>query len=411
MVQSPLGIQTSSLRPGHPDFLDLPWQYPLPEWEAMSVRVEQLPSGPSRHPVVFVNYDGRLYACKELPADVADKEYDHLRRMEDLRLPVVIPVGFVHTRHREGEAGVLITRYLDYSLPYHHLFMQRGLERYRDHLLDALAGLLVQLHLAGVYWGDCSLSNTLFRRDAGALQAYLVDAETSEVHPELSSGLRAHDLEIMEENVYGALVDLAAMGALPPDYPVLEVGPQIRQRYDGLWGEVTREEIVTPQERFRIHERIRALNSLGFSVEEVELAAVAGGERLRFRAFVADRSFHRDLLHTLTGLEAEEAQARQMITEIRELRATLSQKENRSMPLSAAAYRWLTEFYLPAVSRLQPLADGSTQPAELYCQLLEHKWYLSEQAGRDVGHRAALEDFVGRFGHSAGRKLERSSDA
>lgn len=54
--------------------------------------------------------------------------------------------------------------------------MSSSLERYRDHLLDAISGLLVQLHLAGTFWGDCSLSNTLFRRDAGALQAYLVDA-------------------------------------------------------------------------------------------------------------------------------------------------------------------------------------------------------------------------------------------
>ncbi|TMI99269.1 MAG: DUF4032 domain-containing protein, partial [Bacillati bacterium ANGP1] len=329
---------------------------------------------------------------------------DLLRRMEELRLPVVTPVGYVQVRHHDGEAGVLITRYLDYSLPYHYLFKQPDLARYRDHLIDALAGLLVQLHLAGVYWGDCSLSNTLYRRDAGALQAYLVDAETAEVHPELSRQLRAHDLEIMEENVYGALVDLAAISALPPDFPVIDVGVEIRRRYESLWNEVTRTETVTPEERFRIRDRIQALNALGFSVEEVELTAVQGGERLRLRAFVADRNFHRDLLQNLTGLDAEETQARQMINEIQELRATLSQKENRSMPLSAAAYRWLNELYLPIVARLQPLADKSSQPAELYCELLEHKWYLSERAGHDVGHRAALEDFVRLLSRRAGRR-------
>ena len=42
---------------------------------------------------------------------------------------------------------------------------------------NAFAGLLVELHLAGLYWGDCSLSNILWRRDAGAMMAYLVDAE------------------------------------------------------------------------------------------------------------------------------------------------------------------------------------------------------------------------------------------
>ena len=82
--------------------------------------------------------------------------------------------------------------------------------------------LLVQLHLAGIYWGDCSLSNTLFRRDAGALQAYLVDAETAEIHPaRLSPVLRHHDLEIMVENIDGDLVDLEALGLSTPQFPGL----------------------------------------------------------------------------------------------------------------------------------------------------------------------------------------------
>lgn len=395
-TQTP-GTRAFHLRPGHPDFLDLPWDHPVGEWVDRSGRVERLPIGPSRHPVVFVNYDGLLYAFKELPHEIAAKEYELLRRMETLRLPAVTPVGYVQLPRADGAIGVLITRYLDYSLPYHVLFVRRSLMRYREHLLDTLAGLLVQLHLAGVYWGDCSLSNTLFRRDAGALQAYLVDAETAEVHPQLSSGLREHDLDIMEENIYGALLDLAAMYALPDDYPVTDVGMEIRRRYRGLWDEITREELVPSGEHYRIRERIRALNTLGFSVDEVELNAVDGGERLRLRAFVADRSFHRDLLHSLTGLEVEESQARQMVNEIQEVKATIAKAENRSIPLSVAANRWLNEIYLPIIARLEALADDYTHPAELYCQLLEHKWYLSERARGDVGHQAALLDFVRRF--------------
>ncbi len=44
----------------------------------------------------------------------------------------------------------------------------------------SLAVLLVRLHVVGFYWGDVSLSNTLFRRDAETFAAYLVDAETGE---------------------------------------------------------------------------------------------------------------------------------------------------------------------------------------------------------------------------------------
>lgn len=391
---------TLSIRAGHPDFLDLPWNRPLEEWPQHSSRIEEAPRGLSRHPVVFVNYDGALYAFKELPQDVARKEYEALRQMEDLRLPTVTPVGHVQTTAGGDRRSVLVTRYLDHSLPYHVLFTRSGLAQYRDSLLDAMAGLLVQLHLAGVYWGDCSLSNTLFRRDAGALQAYLVDAETSEIRPSLSLQLREHELDIMEENVYGALVDLAAMGMLSPSYPVLQTGPYIRDRYRRLWEEITREEILAPGDRFRIQERVRALNALGFSVDEVQLKATDGGEQLRMRAFVTDRNFHRDLLQNLTGLTAEERQARLMVNEIQELKATLSEANRRSTPLSVAAHNWLTEIYLPTVERLRESMPGDADAPQLYCNLLEHKWYLSEGAKRDVGHKAALEDYLQRFGRS-----------
>lgn len=386
-----------SVRPGYPDFLDLPWDHPLEEWAGRCPRLEEVPRGQARHPVVFVNYDGALYAVKELAPERALKEYEVLRRMEERRLPAVIAVGHARTQPAGGEGSALITQYLDHSLPYHVLFTRSGLTQYRPYLLDALASLLVQLHLRGVFWGDCSLSNTLFRRNAGALQAYLVDAETSEVHPQLSARLRAHELDITEENVYGALVDLAAVGLLPRDYPVTETGRDIRERYERLWGEISREELIAPGERYRIQERIRALNELGFSVDEVELEATASGEHLRLRAFVTDRNFHRDLLQNLTGLDVEELQAQRMLNEVQEVKATLSQTHNRSMPLSVAAHHWLNEIYSPTMERLQARMGSDLDAAEVYCQLLEHKWYLSERAHQDVGHQAATDDYLERF--------------
>ena len=93
----------------------------------------------------------------------------------------------VVTDRSVGE-GLVVTRHLDYSLPYRSLLMGRGLKipYLGDRMLDALVVLLVRIHLAGFYWGDCSLSNTLFRRDAGALQAYIIDVETAEQHAELT---------------------------------------------------------------------------------------------------------------------------------------------------------------------------------------------------------------------------------
>jgi hypothetical protein len=272
--------------------------------------------------------------------------------------------------------------------------MSAGLERYRERLLDAMAILLVRLHLGGFFWGDCSLSNILFRRDAGELQAYAVDAETSELHTALSDGQRKLDLLILEENVAGDLSDLAVVVPLPPTLDVFDTSRIIRQRYEQLWHEINKEILISPAESYRIHERIRALNSLGFSVGEVDLVASGDGSQLRMRTLVADREYHRHQIHSLIGIVAEEKQATLLLNEIHELKATLSRRLDRSVPQSVAAFRWLEERFTPTVSRLQEQLGPDADEAELYCQVLEHKWFLSERALRDVGLEAALADYV-----------------
>lgn len=392
-----------SLRPGHPDFLDLPWDLPLEAWRGVCPRLEDVPRGLSRHPVAFVNYAGALYAIKEMPPGAAEIEYNLLSEIETLRLPAVTPVGHAVHETASGKMSVLITRHLDRSLPFRMLFMRGGLERYRPHLLDAMAILLVQLHLSGVFWGDCSLSNTLFRKDAGALQAYLVDAETAEIGFEpLPPRLRYHDLEIMEENIDGEISDLIAENLLGDGLPRVGIGASIRIRYQNLWQEINQQMIIHPDERYRIQERIRALNSLGFSIGEVNISQTEQGDQLQLRVVVTDRNFHRDQLFGLTGIEAEEGQARQMMNEILEVQATLSHQNNRNTPLSAAAYYWLENIFQPILEKLAPIINKETDPAELYCQVLEHKWYLSEKARHDVGHQSAVEDFLKTFGQETG---------
>src|SRR5689334_12193949 len=267
-MESTTGLLALHVRAGDPDFLDLPWTLPLARWTGATPRLVSVSRGVGRHDVVFVSYRQGVYALKELPAPVAEREYERLGVLEERGLPAVQRVGVARVRQdgdgSPDESGVLVTRFLDASLPYRALFRQPGLERYRERLLDAMASLLVRLHLAGFYWGDCSLSNTLFRRDAGELQAYLVDAETAEVHDELSDGQREMDLGIMEENVTGELADVAAEMRLPRPLDVASTGADIRRRYERLWHEISREVTIGPGERFRIHERIRALNDLGF---------------------------------------------------------------------------------------------------------------------------------------------------
>lgn len=392
-----VGLVALHVRPGHPDFLDLPWHVPLARWHEHSDRIVAVERGICRHEVVFAGYGSAIYAFKELPGHVGEREYRALRQLEQHRLPSVIAAGHARARAVGGEdpeASVLVTRFLESSLPFRTLFMNPGLERYRARLMDALAGLLVRLHLAGFYWGDCSLSNTLFRRDAGELQAFLVDAETSVFHGALTPEQRRHDVFIMTENVAGEVVDLRARGVRVESLE--ETGERIAERYARLWDEVTREESIAAGESFRIHERIRALNALGFSVGEIELVASEEGSRLSLRTIVTDRDYHRHQLHNLTGVAASERQAEYMLGEIHELHATMNRDPERGVPLSVAAYRWLHERFEPAAKRLGDLPDLRLEPTEVYCQVLEHKWFLSERAGRDIGFDRALEDYIHR---------------
>jgi hypothetical protein len=267
-----------------------------------------------------------------------------------------------------------------------------------------VSGLLVQLHSNGFFWGDCSVSNILFRRDAGALQAYLVDAETAEFHlPPLSPMLRYHDLEIMQGNIYSELSDLQLTEYLSSNYPVQETGHYIQQRYRSLWEEITREEVFTQNELYRVQERIRSLNSLGFSVKDIELKNEAQGNILKLRIFVSDRNFHRNQLMEITGLYSEDRQAQQIMNEINELKANLSQS-NPNITLEAVAFHWMEYIYKPVTEKLISMIreksniSSKTDINELYCQVLEHKWYLSEHAQHDVGHQVAVQDFIQNYG-------------
>jgi hypothetical protein len=383
------------IRTGNPDFLDFPWDQPLATWQ--DPRLVDYAKGVSRHVVRFVTADGRAYALKETSLRLAEREYGLLRDLAEEALPAVQAVGVV--RGRTDPAGepldaVLITRHLEFSLPYRTLFAGRGVPDLRSKLIDALVVLLVRLHLDGFFWGDCSLSNVLFRRDAGALSAYLVDAETGERHGTLSDGQRRHDLVIATENVAGELLDLGSASRLPSDVDPFETAAELERRYSDLWDELTREEVVRPGERHRVEDRLRRLNELGFDVEEVEVVRTAGGGDVRVVARVLEEGHHSRRLAALTGLAVQENQARRLLNDIDGYRAWLQRANGPEVPDAVAAYRWLTEVFEPALARVPDDLRSKLHPAELFHEILEHRWYLSEERGEDVDTFDAVDDYV-----------------
>ncbi|HZC30199.1 MAG TPA: DUF4032 domain-containing protein, partial [Gaiellaceae bacterium] len=299
-------------------FLGLPWSLPLEEWPG-EILVDA-DRGIGRHVVRFVAFGSSLYALKELPPRIATREYGLLTKLEDEGLPIVSAAGIVERPELES---VLITRYLEFALPY-RLILGRGTRGVPETAMRAaLAELLVRLHLAGFFWGDCSLSNALFRRDAGALAAYAVDAETGELHERLSDGQRGHDLEIAEENLAGELFDLAAELERDIVDDPFAFAADVRARYDDLWSELTREEVFAPDDSAKLEERLRRLNELGYDVDEVELISSGDEVRLRLHSKVVEPDYHRRRLLHLTGLDAQENQARRLLNSITRHRARL----------------------------------------------------------------------------------------
>ncbi|MGN6523910.1 MAG: DUF4032 domain-containing protein, partial [Actinomycetes bacterium] len=258
-------------------------------------------------------------------------------------------------------------------------------------LLDALVALLVRLHLTGFMWGDCSLSNTLFRRDAGAFAAYLVDAETGELHRELSDGQRLADIDLARVNLAGELLDLEAGGLLHESIDPIAFGGEIEARYLRLWEELYGREVFDADQRYRIDARIRRLNDLGFDVDELTISTDLDGQTVQLQPKVVDAGHHTRRLLRLTGLDAEENQARRLLNDLDSYRAaTGKQAEDEEV----VAHEWLSGVFEPTIEAIPRELRGKLEQPELFHEVLEHRWYLSEAAGRDVGLPAATRSYV-----------------
>ncbi len=379
-----------------PDFLLLPWSTPLAEWpDELAVR---LPEGRHRHVVRFIEHEGSFFACKELPAPLAQREYELLSYLKEQGVPTVDLVGVANSRtdaNGDPLESVLITSHLPFSLPYLHLFARSGSDGLHDKLIDALAILLARIHLVGLFWGDCSLGNALFRRDAGSLVAYILDTETSERHDELSNGQRQHDLQIAIDNIAGGLLELQALDRLPVGTDPVEIVEQLQVRYDELWAELTGTEDLAADELWRVRQRLHNLNKIGFDTTEVELVERDDGSKhVLFRPRVVEEGHHRRILERLTGIHAQENQARRLLSAIHSFGLWASEADGRDLPEAVYAYRWLTERYEPTIAAVPESLRGRLMDAEIYHQILDHLWFLSEEAGEDIGLDVATRHYI-----------------
>lgn len=389
-MNSNLEITAATVEPA---LLDLPWHLPLEAWP--SENIAALPKGLSRHTVRFAHLADYVIAIKETLPELALREYEMLKNLGKLDVPCVEPFAIINGRSsNEGEPllSVLVTRHLKFSLPYRAMWSQGLRPETATRLVDALALLLVRLHIAGFFWGDVSLSNTLFRRDAGKFAAYLVDAETGHLYDSgLSNGQRENDLEIARVNIAGELMDLIASGNAAPGVDAVTVSNRIVSAYRDLWSELTEVQVIGADERWKISQRVKKLNDLGFDIEELAISTTGNGKSVKIRPKVVDAGHHSRRLLLLTGLDVEENQARRLLNDLDQYRV---EHPRLGADEEVLAHEWLSHSFEPVILAIPREMTGKLEPAEIYHQVLEHRWYMSESAKRDVPVQEAVQDYV-----------------
>ena len=372
--------------------LPLPWDTPLADWPEENLVA--LPRGISRHVVRFIGVGDEVLAAKEVNEDLALHEYRLLHDLGRLQTPAVEPVGVISARRdAEGQPldPILLTKHLQFALPYRSLFTPGVRNETVSRLLDAMVVLLARLHLIGLMWGDVSLSNILFRRDAGEFAAYLVDAETGALHDKLTDGQRQHDLSIARVNIFGDFCDLEAGGLLDESLDPLTMVETIDARYNELWNELTGAEEFSGSELHRIEGRVRRLNALGFDIAELDINTSADGRTVRIQPKVVDAGHHSRRLLRLTGLDTEENQARRLLNDLDTYRM---RRGLQGLDEAVAAHRWLTDFFEPVVNSIPTDMMGKRDPAQIYHELLDYRWYQAQREHRDVPLLEAAQGYI-----------------
>ena len=375
---------------------NLPWHTPLEHWPEDETLAAQ--RGISRHIVRLVRSTpdpaSEIYAVKETVEEFAVREYEALRELSLRGAPAVAQVAIVTNRYSQNGEELpcaIVTRFLPYSLPYRVILSGQITQHEITNMANALAYLLVRLHLLGFWWGDCSLSNTLFRRDAEGFAAYLVDAETGEFQKKLSDGQREHDLELARFNVAAELEDLKIAGVLFPAMDPIRASESVITRYRKIWKSLSEPQILPAGDRHAVERAMRSLQDIGFAVEEVDIQLAGDKSTVTFIPKLVAPNYHSQRLIELMGLETEELQAKRILASFDRFRSREIEKTPKK---EEAAKRWLDEVFYKVINAVPAAMRGRVEDAQLFHEVLEHRWYLGEKAGRDLGLEFATNDYI-----------------
>ncbi len=371
-----------------PSLQQLPWHKPLLKWTRRDAKFLQVKSGLSRHLVRFIESKRQAFAIKETTGETAAKEIAAYRRLREMGIPALYPVGTVIREEEKiiivsspaspvehPTTGYVVTALLEYSLPNSHLFRRAFTHASRRRIWDAIVTLFVQLHHGGVFWGDASLSNMMIVfanqhfPEIGirtVLRAVLADAETIEFHPHLSPRMRMTDIDFFLESMAWTEEDLRASGFLRDALMTKADQEYIIHRYADLY-EIEREE-----QKFEFLTKID--------------------------------------VDALIGPFSQRGQSKALLKHIYEHKWYLSERRGVDVPLEEAASDWYMNVFKPVLLLFDEFRILDEFPeataSSLYLDIMLHKYYLSEQCGRDVGLITAFESYSGQFQENERKRIK-----
>ncbi len=385
------------LRVGRDDWsrlVALPWGVPLAEWAEQGVTMLSIRRGLARHVVGFVALGAHRYAVKETGPAAAARE---IRALEQLRLRgcrALEPVGYVVTRgepiaigevagqiaYLSGDTGYCITRLAERVLPQSILYSYPFTEPNKRLLLNAVAVLLVELHEAGVYWGDPSLANILMDLSDRRLTALLADAETVEaLSVPLDERLRQQDVAAFLEAMEWQAEDIRLARGLAEDMPLVTDADAdyFLARYAALCEErrvsAAHAGGALYSRLLDFERRAQQLYALGYA-----LGAGVWGRGTRH----AERA---DTERADTTQPAEPDHRERMAPDGEQTR----QESQESFAVATVRPGW----YIQQLRELLGVRVPQARAARLYQHLSVHKWLMSERMGYDVGIEAAARDW------------------
>jgi hypothetical protein len=89
-------------------------------------------------------------------------------------------------------------------------------------------------------------------------------------------------------------------------------------------------------------------------------------------------------------LDVEENQARRLLNDLDSFKATSAGSLNEE----EVAHRWILEIYEPVIAQVPKELRKKLEPAEIFHEVLEHRWFMSERIGHSIPLKEVVDDYI-----------------